>query len=332
MKKLNSTLKQVISYIVNRLFVLATDYLPYKLMLVVDFIVYIKKIINPIKPISENFCINIEWIKEANIDYNWWNENKPLWISWICRIKNWDDFLEQTIESHLVLCDEIIIWDNLSTDKTKEISLKLQGKYPWRVIYFEYPYEVYPIWSNEFLNCPANSLHSFAYQSNWTMSKSKYKYIIKVDDDNIIVPDLWKNLRNKILSNPKNRYYYYYWINLLQKKSIIWVPKQLPYSWKYADHWIFPISKFTYFDQFLNAEMLYHPYLYCRFWELFLHLKFLKKDFWCWNREENLKNNLIKQVKKYELDTNIKKYSKYFTTISEVKLLLETLKIKNKAE
>gem|GEM_PF-5055640 len=60
MKKLNSTLKQVISYIVNRLFVLATDYLPYKLMLVVDFIVYIKKIINPIKPISENFCINIE--------------------------------------------------------------------------------------------------------------------------------------------------------------------------------------------------------------------------------------------------------------------------------
>jgi len=48
------------------------------------------------------------------------------------------------IESYLSFVDEIILVDNLSTDKTKEICLKLQKKYPDKIKFYTYPYEVVP--------------------------------------------------------------------------------------------------------------------------------------------------------------------------------------------
>ena len=91
--------------------------------------VQLKKIYLTLKYWKFQWLKNVEWIEEYNIEKGslYW-ENKKNWISWFARLKNWWDFLEQVIESHLPFMDEIILVDNDSTDNTWEICQNLRKK------------------------------------------------------------------------------------------------------------------------------------------------------------------------------------------------------------
>lgn len=311
----------------------ATNYFPRPLLFLVDLIVFLKKRISPMREIPKSFCTNIEWDKDFNINRNFFFEDKPIWISWLCLVKDWDDFLEEVVESHIVLCDQIIIMNNNSKDNTKKIALKLLSKYPDKIEYFENNYEIYFVWNPKFEQTKPNSIHSLAYQRNFVLSKAKFKYAMKLDDDNLIIPNKWKELRKYILEYTPNRYVYIYWINILNRNWRICIPESTPYCWRISDHWIFPISPLTYFYQipWWWADPLNHPYLFKRFWESFIHLKFYKKYYWVINYAIEARNKYIQNLLSDKLEFNIWKYSTYFENEAEVKLILEKFNIKSKA-
>jgi len=270
-----------------------------------------------IKPINKNNLINIEGIKEYNINYSWFIEDKPLWISWIARLKNWDDFLEKVIESHIPFLDEIILIDNQSTDKTKDICLKLQKKYSNKIKFYEYNFEVIP--PSEKSSLDWNSIHSFTYFTNWSISKWKYKYIMKIDDDNLFNVKKWMEIRKYILEKKPNKYITYWWLNVVKKNNILGICNDYPYSWKYWDHWIYPVSNKTYYTQEWEVEKFINPLPYKRYWFSFFHLKFLKKNYWItnykhtkiWRKQFKMVENCkIKKISFFTKDTKFINYLK----------------------
>ena len=252
---------------------------------VMDFFAYFIRYFK-IKKITKNELINIEWIKEMNIDISLFDWEKRLnWISWYARIKNWDDFLEEVIESHLPFLDEIILVNNQSKDNTEEICKRLEEKYPNKIKFYNYNYKVYAPWAN--FTIKSNSIHSFSYFSNWILTRTKYKYITAIDDDNLFINWAWEKIRKYILENHPKEYITFWWINLLKKKWQIWICKNRDTAWRFGDIWFYPISRKTYYDYFnWNSRFVFNlPYK--RFWLTFLHLKYLKKNYWLINTKNS---------------------------------------------
>lgn len=244
---------------------------------------FIKKWYNTTK-VDKNLLMNKEWIEHMNISINSFNWNKrKMWLSWFARLKNADHYLYKCIKTHIDYYDEIVLIDNQSTDKTKEICKKLKREFPNKIKFYEYDYEVYFWWSEQHKQTPSNSIHSLSYYYNWSLSKTSYKYISKIDDDNFMIWEkLWK-IRSKILTDQsKNSYYYYSWINTIKENNIYKILDDLDikYIWLYWDHWFFPVNEYTYFIQNNNCEEFKCNLKYNWQWFIFIHLKFLKPNNW----------------------------------------------------
>lgn len=261
-----------------------------------------------VKPITEKLITNIEGIKCMNIDINWFTEKKPMWISWIARLKNSDDFLEKIIESYIPYLDEIILINNLSEDNTEKICTRLLKKYPNKIKYFDYPYKVW--WCSVDKKYPTNSIYSMAYYTNWSFSKWKYKYIMRLDDDNLPIWKKWNEIRNYILRKKPNKYCIYWWLNILKNKAKFFTYNKIPYSWLWWDHWIFPVSSKTYCIQKGYFEVLVSWLWYKRFGFSFFHLKFLRK--WNWYLNTDSKNSLLlKPLNEISKVSNMNDINKY---------------------
>lgn len=297
----------------GKMFIWATAKLPNFLLYIVDRIVLFKKKIVGVPDMPKDLCVNIEWIKELNINYHSFGEKKKLWISWIMRIKNWDDFMEAVIESHLQLCDEIVIVDNQSTDQTPAIAQKMLKKYPDRIQYYEYNYDVIKCFTKEFEECPGNSIHALAYFVNFAYSKARYTYVMKVDDDDLWIPSFAQKLRKKILTMKPNRAFYYFWINLLKIGNAMGICTYSPYLGKNWDHLIYPLSKKTYCLQSYWSELFVQPRRWYRFGLWCLHLKYLKREYGCINYPEPKKTQRIKTILDGWIDIDFKKYDKKLT-------------------
>jgi len=55
----------------------------------------------------------------------------------------------------------------------------------------------------------SESIYSFAYFTNWAFSKSKYKYVMRLDDDILPIPEVWEKMRKYILEESPDRYFLY---------------------------------------------------------------------------------------------------------------------------
>jgi len=133
---------------------------------------------------------------------------------------------------------------------------------------------------------------------------------MKIDDDNLFDKKKWKKIREYIINKKPNRYINYWWYNLLKnKKWIIWISEENKYIWRYWDHWIFPISKYTYFskwyDNWWYNEYFNNNLLIKRFDFSFYHLKYLKKNYWLTNvlntKSWKLYYNMVERWKIIEL-------------------------------
>ena len=263
------------------------------------------------------FYNNLEWIKNYNIKKECFNQKKRKnWFSAFWRLHNASDFLEKTVESHINLFDEIILANNNSTDNTEEICKKLEKKYPDKIKFYNYPFEVYKIWTKKYKTCKENSIHSLAYYYNWTLSKTTYKYVIKLDDDHIII----ENKLKKIMNNIKNNWLDYFLqtplLNIFKYKN------KLSYSyndiksslaWLFWDFGFLKVTEYTYFIKQKNAETLIFPYKIKTEKISFLHLKWLKKNMWLKNYWKEITKKLQKRIN----HNNFKKLSNEY---------LETLK------
>lgn len=204
-------------------------------------------------------------------------------ISAFMRIKNGEDFLELTIESHIDFFDEIIACYNDCTDNTEKILQKLQKKYPQKIKIYHYEPKVYFVGSKEqkdFGNdvSKIDEIHSFANYSNFTLAKTTKKIAVKLDDDHLAVPENLSQAIKKVRKNGNKRYYFS-GINLMRENDKIGVTQNNPFSGN-GDIYFFPVSSKIYFTHNQEYEILYvekpkpkKVYLGL----LFLHLKYLKK-------------------------------------------------------
>lgn len=63
-------------------------------------------------------------------------------VAGIMRVKNEGTFVKNCVESCIDALDELIIVYNDCTDNSVEEIMKIATKYPGKIRYYEYPYEV----------------------------------------------------------------------------------------------------------------------------------------------------------------------------------------------
>ena len=288
---------------------------------VLDCLSFLRRYIT-VKKVDISLLTNIEWFKEYDIPIKWFYEKKEKWISWVARLRNADHFLEMCIESYLPFLDELILVDNKSTDKTKEICLKLQKKYPEKIKVYDYIYDVNPT-SYDNKKIPSNSIHSLAYYYNRCFSKTKYSHVVKVDDDLLMLNEKWKAICDTSLTIYENRFNSCWWLNIC--KDTRWnfcVIKWKKFAGYYWDYWIYKVSPYAYYIQWDNSEILCHNFYVKRHWFAFFHLKFLKPNFWLHNvsdikyRKDHHKK-YSEALCLYDFDKSLdwEKYNTYFKYI-----------------
>ncbi len=258
---------------------------------------------------------NIEWKKDYYIkkdSFNFWKRKN--WISAFWRLYNSEFFLEKVVESHINLFDEIILVDNNSNDKTDKICKKLQSKYPNIVKYYKYPFEIYKIWTKKYLDTKENSIHSLSYYYNWTLSKTSYKYVIKLDDDHLVINNNLKLIIDKIKKNELKCFLQIPLLNIYRYKNKLcysYDSLKSSFAWLFWDFWFFPISEKTYFIKQKKAETIIFPLKIKNYKISLLHLKWLKPTLWLNNYWNKVVNKLILRLN----HKNFKKLSKDYINI-----------------
>lgn len=141
-----------------------------------------------------------------NMD-NWNNQNKPFGISGCFRLRDEEEFMVQSIKSHLPFLDEAVLVVQPSKDSTKKLAEKLVDTYPDKVRLFYYDLDVrfidHPLWHQT----PEVDPLSFVYLSNWALSQCKYSWICKAEGD-VIALDTLSLIRKEIEKEPKKPTYY----------------------------------------------------------------------------------------------------------------------------
>lgn len=110
-------------------------------------------------------------------------------ISAMIRVKDEEEFLYPAVKSIGAHVDEIVIVDNLSSDRTPAIITALRREYPGKVIPHEYPYRLLRRGSEirEFAGQPKarSSPHLLATYYNWCLRRCHGPFVLKWDGDMI---------------------------------------------------------------------------------------------------------------------------------------------------
>ena len=111
-------------------------------------------------------------------------------VSGLMRVKDDEEFIEQSIDSCIEALDELVIVYNGCTDRSPEIIKKKALQYKGKIKYYEYKPIVYA--NNlskeeyEFIKAqPSDSPHLLANYYNFGLSKVSYKYVMKIDADQV---------------------------------------------------------------------------------------------------------------------------------------------------
>ena len=223
-------------------------------------------------------------MNDYTINYNNFDLSKPHGLSVYMKLKNEEDFLESVIHNIVNYVDEIICVYNDSVDKTSEILKDLQLTYPDKIKVFYYEPKVYPFTSIEYQREHSSSPHSFVNYNNWTLSKTTFKYCLKVDGDDFYIPEIFEAKVKKLLSEkPEKEYWNIIGINLYDyngEMKIIHDPYNgYPFCGG-TDRGFFPISRNTIYTYHQDYEVFEgEKYLKCiELGFMYFHIRALKRD------------------------------------------------------
>lgn len=124
---------------------------------------------------------------------------RPLGVTGILRCHNAADFLEMCIDSCIEGLDELVAVYHDCTDDTPRILADKQAQYPDKIKVYEYTPYVFPMEMDESLfsfvkNLPSDSAHLMSGYSNYALSKATYRYVVKIDADQIYFSEPWKRI------------------------------------------------------------------------------------------------------------------------------------------
>ena len=213
-------------------------------------------------------------------------------ISAMLRVRNGEDYLERSILSVINQVDEIVCVYNECIDETESILSQLKKKYPKLIKVFHYVPKVYAPNTTGYLNADENSVHSLAYYYNFALSKTTYRHVFKLDDDEIFFPNILRELSNHVNENVAIGLR---GINLIDYKNRLYVNKLRSHTsgtdtllFNYTPECRF--TKDTKFERFVG-----HPPVK-KVVVSFYHLKRCKKDRGINNYdiEENMESRYLK--------------------------------------
>lgn len=126
-------------------------------------------------------------------------------VSAMVRVKNEEEFLYPSIKSIAACVDEIVLVDNLSTDRTSLIIEALRREHPHKVVCHQYPYEIRKVGreSWELASSPEarSSPHLSANYYNWCLRRCTKPFILKWDGDMIAMEAFHKSIEEWRLSD-----------------------------------------------------------------------------------------------------------------------------------
>ena len=118
----------------------------------------------------------------------------PRRISAMMRIRDEEEFLDASVRSIIDLVDEVVLVDNLSTDRTPEIIDALRRAYPGKVVTYSYPHAIRSRGREHWeLASSADGLRSPHLTStyyNWCLARCTHPYVLKWDGDMIATDEL----------------------------------------------------------------------------------------------------------------------------------------------
>ena len=132
------------------------------------------------------------------------NKNRKLGLSGLMRVMNDAQTLAASIDSCVEALDELIITYNDCMDDSPQIIEQKRQQYPDKIIVIPYPYHVMGInLSDEeyeyVKTLPDDSPHLLASYYNNALKHVNYKYVVKIDADQIYFTDKLRKLRNDIV-------------------------------------------------------------------------------------------------------------------------------------
>lgn len=120
-------------------------------------------------------------------------------ISAMVRVRNEEEFLYASVQSIADCVDEIVIVDNLSTDRSPLIIEALRRERPDKVVCYRYPYEVRKVgrenWELAASPEGRSSPHLSANYYNWCMQRCTKPFILKWDGDMIAADTFSASIR-----------------------------------------------------------------------------------------------------------------------------------------
>lgn len=146
--------------------------------------------------------------EEYKVDISAFTQERPWGVSGILRCRNCADFIEACIESCIGALDELIIVFHDCTDNTPQILQKKQAQYSTKIKIYEYRPYILPIEMNQSIfsfaeKLPFDSIHFTSGYYNYALSKVTFRYVVKVDIDQIYFPQVWKRLCDAYRSTVK---------------------------------------------------------------------------------------------------------------------------------
>lgn len=136
------------------------------------------------------------------------NNDRKLGISGLMRVKNEAQTIAQSIDSCIDALDELIITYNDSTDGSVQIIEQKRLQYPDKIIVIPYPYHIYGVDASEeeyeyAKTLPIGHPQLLASYYNNALQYVNYKYVMKIDADQIYFTQKLKSLRGSIVNGIK---------------------------------------------------------------------------------------------------------------------------------
>lgn len=139
------------------------------------------------------------------------NPDRKLGLSGLMRVKDDALTLEASIDSCIDALDELIITYNDCTDDSADIIEKKRKEYPEKIKVYPYHYHVYGIRMSKeeydyAMTLPEDSPHLLSSYYNNALSKVNYKYVMKIDADQIYYTERLRYFRKLIKNNNNSRF------------------------------------------------------------------------------------------------------------------------------
>ncbi|MDP2652913.1 MAG: hypothetical protein Q8Q08_02655 [Candidatus Omnitrophota bacterium] len=198
-------------------------------------------------------------------------------LSGYMRLRNEADFVGQAIAAILPFLDELVIVYNNCSDETPAIAEGFRRSFPDKVKVYEYAPRVYHQSSAEYHDLPAESPNSFVNQSNYALSKTTCRWAVKIDGDQVVIPELFGRAVAHIRKNGLAKYVLFKGVNLWDHAGKVYVNGNYPLC-GLGDIGFFPVSPATRYIFTHRYGVFAHRLKMEWAGVLFFHLKGMKRD------------------------------------------------------